>query len=240
MNNEEIINYLITVIHMLRKYHRHEVIGLENIPSKGRGLLIFNHSLATYDIALLFGAIYENLHRIPRPLADHLFFKLPYLGPIVEALGATEGTQQNAHKMLAEENLVAVAPGGMREALRPSEQRYQLIWQKRKGFVRLAIETQTPIILTLCPKADDLYHVYPSTLTKWAYKNLKIPLFIARGLGPTPIPRPIKLIHFVDEPIVPPKPDSDPKVLNSQINRLHKKIIKRAQALITKAIAYQS
>ena len=111
----------------------------------------------------------------------------------------------NAKELLEKGELVAVAPGGMREALRPSSERYQILWEKRKGFARLAIKTGAPIVLAICPKADDLYEVYPSRLTKWAYQTFKVPVFLARGLGPSPIPRPVKLAHFVSKPIYPPK-----------------------------------
>ena len=49
------------------------------------------------------------------------------------------------------------------------------------GFARLAIETQTPIILAMCPKADDIYDVYSNSLTAWAYQKYRIPVFFARG-----------------------------------------------------------
>lgn len=235
----ESIKRLRPIVHFLRTYHRHEVVGLENIPSAGSALLVFNHSLATYDISLLFGAIWDKFHRVPRPLADRLFYRIPFLGELVDSTGAIEGTHENAKTLLEQGEMVAVAPGGMREALRPSSERYQILWERRKGFVKLALETQTPIILAVCPKADDIYDVYPSTLTAFAYRHFKIPLFLARGLGPTPIPRPVKLIHFVSEPILPPQPKKDPRARAQQVNQLHKKVIKHTQMLIGEAIAYR-
>lgn len=236
---QEYLDFIFPFLKTLRNYHQHEVIGIEHVPEKGRLLVAVNHSLATYDIALLMCAIYEEKKRIARPLADRLFFRIPFLGDLTSEFGAVEGTQENAVALLEGEELVTVAPGGMREALRPSTERYQILWEKRTGFVRLALKTGTPIIVASCPKADDLYDVYESPFTKWAYQNFKIPLFLARGVGPTPIPRPVKLVHFLSRPIVPPKPSEDPVEFARQAEQLHKRVMKQARLLIGQAIAYR-
>jgi 1-acyl-sn-glycerol-3-phosphate acyltransferase len=236
---KEYLDFVYPILKSLRDYHRHQVVGMENVPENGRILMAVNHSLATYDIALLNCAVYEEKGRIARPLADRLFFRLPFLGELTMELGAVEGTQRNAEALLRNDELVTVAPGGMREALRPSTERYQILWERRIGFVKLALKTGTPIIVGVCPKADDLYDVFPSPFTKWAYKNFKIPLFFARGVGPTPIPRPIQLTHFLSKPIVPPKASDDPKEFNYQAIQLHKKVVKRAHLLIGEAVAYR-
>jgi hypothetical protein len=123
----------------------------------------------------------------------------------------------------------------MRESLRPSTERYKIYWDKRMGFAKLAIKAQVPIILAACPKADDLYDVYPNILTKLAYQHFRIPLFFARGLGISPIPRPIKLVHYISRPIVPPKFEGDepPPEL---IKKFHARIVRRMKLLMAKAI----
>jgi len=237
--NESLVQLLVPIVNKIRAYHEHEVKGLAHFPTSGRTLLAVSHSLATYDIALLLGAIYQATGRLPRSVADHLFFKIPYLGDLVTAVGAIDGTCDNAKRLLADEELICVAPGGMREALRPSSQRYQILWEKRKGFARIALETGTPVVLAVCPKADDLYEVYPSRLTAWAYQKFKVPLFLARGIGLSPIPRPVKLIHFLSEPIQPPPPAADPAVFAQQLDDFHQRLIRRARELIGEAIAYR-
>jgi 1-acyl-sn-glycerol-3-phosphate acyltransferase len=190
-------------------------------------------------MSLLFCVIYDRLKRLPRSLADHLFFKIPLLGELVEASGAREGTPENARGLLEAQELVSVAPGGMREALRPSQERYQVLWEHRKGFVKLALETQTPIILAFCPKADDLYDVYSSPLTQWAYQTFKIPVPLIRGLGPTFIPKPIALTHFIDKPIQPPLVTKDKRRRAGQLDRFHGEVLKKAQELMARAVAHR-
>jgi 1-acyl-sn-glycerol-3-phosphate acyltransferase len=217
----------------IRHYHGHEVVGMHNIPRSGRALIVVNHSLATYDIGLLFNAIFDHHRRSPRPLADNLFFRSRLLAQFIAEIGGVQGRVDEAQKLLKQGELVAVAPGGMREGLRPNTQRYQLRWERRKGFIRLALQTRTPIILAMCPAADDIFDVYENPLTSWAYKKMRIPFFLARGIGPTFLPRPVKLIHYVDTPILPPRPLKDIEAFEDQVERLHQKVTERAETLMS-------
>ncbi|MFK7871835.1 MAG: lysophospholipid acyltransferase family protein [Oligoflexales bacterium] len=221
----------------LSRYHQYDVSGIENIPRKGRAMIVVNHSLATYDVLLLQTAIYKTLNRVPRPLVDHLFFKVPYLGPLAERLGAVEGNPENAGRLLRAGELLTIAPGGMKEALMPSDQKYQICWSERKGFARLAIETKTPVVIAVCPKADELYKIYPSYLSDFIYHKFKIPFFIARGLGPTLIPKPVPLKHHLSASIRPPRMIEDPVKREKQIERFHKKLVKTAEDLIQASIS---
>ena len=235
----ELLERLCPVLERVRGYHGHEVHGLDYIPKEGGAIIATNHSLATYDIALLYHAIFRHSGRIPRALADHLFFKIPLLGEMVTAIGAQDGTPENARRLLLDGLLIGVAPGGMREALRPSSERYQILWGQRKGFIRLSVETGAPIILAICPKADDLYEVYQSPVTSWAYRRFRIPLFFARGLGFSPLPRKVRLTHFLSEPVYPPKRKEDPVAFRRQVDCFHQKVLQRTQTLIGEAIAYR-
>ncbi len=230
--NTDFLLKLAPVIAGIRIYHQHSTVGLENFPKSGC-IVAANHSLASYDIALLMASIYEHTNRIPRGLIDRLFFKVPGVGQIMEALGNREGTKENAIKMLSEGEIIVVAPGGMREALRPSSQKYKIMWDHRKGFAKLAIETGVPIVLAACPAADDLYDIAPSHVTAWAYKTFKIPVFFAKGFGLSPIPKPVKLTHFLSEPMMPPANSDDPEVFNKRLEEFHHKIVDRMASLMT-------
>lgn len=191
----------------LGRWHRHDVVGLEHVPAEGPVLLAVNHSLATYDIALLCAKIYKRHGRLPRGLADRAMFTGPDGGRLARSLGFVEGTPENGQHLLATGQLAVVAPGGMREALRPSDERYHVRWATRRGFVRLAMQTGTPIVLAACPDADRLYHVYDNQLTKLVYAKARLPLPIVRGWGPTLVPRPVRLTHVLSPPQLPPSDD---------------------------------
>ncbi len=229
---EELQLKLLPITIGLRLYHRHEVHGVENIPKSGPVIVACSHSLATYDISLLMTAVYQKLHRFPRALIDRAFYKVPGLGELMERLGCIVGSQENAQSLLSNGELIYLAPGGMEESLRPSKERYRVMWTKRKGFARLAIETGTPVVLAACPKADDIFTVYENHATNWIYRHFRLPFFIARGIGPTAVPKPVKLDHYISKTFHPPKKKDDPEAFKRQVVTFHRKLVKEMDYLI--------
>lgn len=193
------------VYQRVRDYHGHDVVGLEHIPQKGAALLVFTHSLATYDILLFGAAVYYQRQRLIAALVDRLVMKTPLLRDFARSLQAVAGEPGVARSLLASGRLVGVAPGGMREALRSAGQRYSFDWEKRFGFARLALESQAPVVLAACPAADELYTVIDNPVTRFVYDKLRMPMPLAFGRRMTPLPRAVKLTHYVSKPIAPPK-----------------------------------
>lgn len=188
----------------LARYHRHRVHGLEHIPTEGPAVVAVNHSLATYDVALLVLAVYEYTGRVMRGLGDRSLFQTPVIRSTLPRIGAVDADPAAARALLEAGELVVVAPGGMREALRTRAERYQVQWEDRRGFARLAIQTGAPVVLAACPRADEVFTAYANPLTPRIYARLKLPVPLARGLGPTLVPRPIALTHVVRPPRLPP------------------------------------
>lgn len=235
--DREFAEKLLPLVRALRLYHRHEVRGLEKVPRTGSLIIATNHSLATYDIALLMGAVYEETQRFPRSLIDHAFYKIPYLGELMEKTGSVAGTQENARKLLHEGELLYLAPGGMREALRPSNDRYRILWERRRGFARLSFETGAPIVLAACPRSDEIYDVLENPFTKLIYNTFRLPFFLAKGVGFSPLPKPVPLLHVISEPIYPPAPKGDEHARQRQLQRYHKKLVTRMATLMEQALA---
>lgn len=221
-----------SVIEPLKDYHKYRVQGLEHIPHHGRAILAISHSFATYDALLLGHEIYQETGRLITALGDNLIFKIPGLARFASLCGVKPANPKNGQLLLEQGRIVTVAPGGMREALRPSNEKYQVRWHKRKGFIRLALLTQTPIILAACPAADDLYSLYESRLTKLFYRYLKVPVPVLRGYGPTLLPRPVILTHYLSEPIHPPPLRY--RHLEQQIDVFHADIVHAMNGLMSR------
>jgi 1-acyl-sn-glycerol-3-phosphate acyltransferase len=204
----------LAVMRFLQKYHRHRVVNIEAVPINGPAIVVINHSLATYDAALLGAAIYQHAGRLVRPLGDRAIFKTPLLSTYATHIGVVEGSPKAAEDALAAGDLVIVAPGGMRESLRPTREAYALRWERRKGFIRLAARMNAPIILAACPRADEIYRVYENPFTKLIYKQMRMPAPVARGIGLTAIPRPVPLTHWVADLIAAPKSE-DPSIIDA-------------------------
>ena len=216
---------------LLRRYHRHEVYGLEAFPRSGPVLLALNHSFASYDGVLLAAAIADATGRIPRALGDRLIFKLPGLRDVAASLGVVEGSPETAAQLLGAGEVVIVAPGGMAEALRPRGQRYEIMWEGRRGFVREAARAGAPIVLAACPRADDIFTLYDNPLTRHAYRRWRLPVPVLRGAGPSLLPRPVRLIHAVTGPIAPPP--------TSNVVALHGQLLRRMGDLMVEAFVYE-
>ena len=207
------------IISPLARYHRHSVEGLEHVPMHGGALLVVHHSFATYDGLLLGEQIHEHTGRLPTALGDDMLFRFPKLARWIRAAGIRPASPTAGMTLLTEGHLMFVAPGGMWEALRPTRERYAVRWASRKGFCRLALRAGVPLVLSACPAADDIYRLRASRLTDAAYHRLKVPLPIVRGLGPTVIPRPVVLTHYIAPPLVPPP--HDPQREAAQVDALH-------------------
>lgn len=193
----------LTVFKALAAYHGHRAHRLEHIP-EGGCLVVLNHSLATYDMGLLGLRIYQHTGRVPRSLGDRAIFQTPGVSRVADLMGIVQGSPELARELLEQGEIVMVAPGGMREALRPSTEAYKLSWLGRKGFAKLAMKAQVPIILAACPKADDIFTVYDNQVTRAVYERYRLPAPLLRGIGLSAVPRPVRLVHWLSKPMHPP------------------------------------
>lgn len=221
----------------LRRYHGYEVIGAERVPRSGGVLVASTHSLATYENFMLGSVSTELLGRRPLIVGDDLFFRIPVLRDAAREIGLVTRNRESVIEMLRNGEIIGLGPGGMREAIRSSRDKYRFDWTGRLGFVWVSMLAGVPIVLAACPGADDIYTVYNSPLTAFAYRRFKLPLPLFRGVGPTPWPRPVKLLHVLDEPIAPPVPPS--KVTEDVVVKHHAYVVERMQALMDRAIGLQ-
>jgi hypothetical protein len=216
----------------LSRVHRHRVVGLQAVPTLGPALVVVHHSFATYDIALLAYAIFGATGRLPRALVDRLFFKSRLGKCFIEALGSVEGRPDTGAQLLAAGELVVVAPGGMREAMRSSRHRRVLQWGKRRGFAQLALTAQVPIVVAACPAADDLYTLYENPLTDYFLNTHHLPVPLLRGFGPTVLPRPVALTHFMSGPLVPPPLGATAALREAQVESLAQSVSDTLRGLL--------
>jgi 1-acyl-sn-glycerol-3-phosphate acyltransferase len=131
------------------KYFRVEAVGLDNIPSEGRCLLVANHSgTLPYDGVMIKVAVKREhpAKRDTRWLAEDFIFHFPFLGSISNRIGAVRACQENAERLLRKEALVAVFPEGVKGIGKLFKDRYHLQRFGRGGFIKLCLRTGTPIV----------------------------------------------------------------------------------------------
>ncbi len=231
--DERFIAKVMPVFHLLFLYHQYEAKGLQHIPQRGGAILAVNHSFATYDGFLLGVKLYLETGRTPCGLVDNKLFCAPFIADTSRQFRLSPANHANGERLLRQGELLMVAPGGMREAIRPTRtESFRVRWDKRIGFVRLAVNAQVPIILAGCPNSDLLYDVIPTYLTKLFYKKLKLPFVLLKGLGGGLIPRPIKLTHWVSPPFYPPPRPDNLEEEDQVVHQFHEKIISSMQELM--------
>ena len=130
-------------------WFRARVRGLENIPEEGPVLLVGNHSGGnvtpdTTVFTLAFNT-YFGVERRFFQLAHNLVLAMPGLG-FLRKYGTVAASPENADKALSSGAALLVYPGGDYEVHRPSWESGKVDFGDRKGFIRLALAKDVPIV----------------------------------------------------------------------------------------------
>jgi 1-acyl-sn-glycerol-3-phosphate acyltransferase len=179
-----------------------EVIGIERLPP-GRALLVANHAFG-WDILFAMSAIRAKTGRPVWALGEHAWWRVPGARWIAAEFGTVDGTPENVDALLSRDELVLVLPGGIREALKPRELRYRLVWGHRYGFVRAAIRNHAPIVPLASIGADEVFDLVGNAFargSRWL-RGTGIP--IPRSARILPIPHLVQMKFVLGEPIPPP------------------------------------
>jgi 1-acyl-sn-glycerol-3-phosphate acyltransferase len=195
------------LMEILRKYFRMKVVGVMHIPRRGPAIIAPNHSgYSGFDALVLSHVITQDAKRVPRILAHYFWFLSKTTAVPAHKMGFTEATFENGISALEKKNLIVLFPEGEHGNFKPSSQMYQLQEFKR-GFVRMALKTQSPIIPTLIIGAEET-HINLSQLkfTKFL-RGLVIPLPL--NVIPLPAKWKIRFLEPIELPYGPEAADDD-------------------------------
>lgn len=146
----------VSVFH--RAYFRSEVTGIENVP-EGRVLLVANHSGQVPIDGMIIGAamfLDGNPPRVIRAMVEKWVQTLPWVNVLFRSLGQVVGVPENCQRLLEQGEMILVFPEGTKGISKPYQERYQLK-EFGLGFMRLAIETDTPIVPVSVVGAEEQY-----------------------------------------------------------------------------------
>ena len=139
-------------------WFRVEVRGAENLPADGSALLVSNHAgTLPIDGMILHSVVYDEIGRHVRMLGADLIFKTPYSNDLARKTGSTLACQEDAERLLASNQLVAVFPEGFKGLGKPYADRYKLQRFGRGGFVSAALRAQVPIIPTAIVGSEEIF-----------------------------------------------------------------------------------
>jgi 1-acyl-sn-glycerol-3-phosphate acyltransferase len=150
--------YLPVLRRLAESWFRVEVRGAENLPADGSALLVSNHAgTLPLDGMILHTMVFDEIGQHVRMLGADLIFKTPYSHDLARKTGTTLACQEDAERLLAANQLVAVFPEGFKGLGKPYADRYKLQRFGRGGFVSAAIRAQVPIIPTAIVGSEEIY-----------------------------------------------------------------------------------
>ena len=211
---------LMSIGMMHRKYFRTEVHGVDRVPT-GRVLLIANHSgQIPIDGTLVAAAMFMDAEppRIVRAMVEKWAVGLPFVSLLFTRVGQVVGVPENATRLLAQGEALLVFPEGVRGISKTIDQRYQLT-DFGLGFMRLAIETGTPVVPVAVVGGEEQY-ISVANVDALA-KLLRLPafpiipqLFLPGGQFPLPTKYRIwfgEPMHFSGDP------DDDDSIMEEKV-----------------------
>lgn len=188
------------LIWLYRHYFRVETSGIEKVP-KGRVLLISNHSgQLPFDGVMIGMAMLTeaNPPRAIRSMVEKWVPTLPYVSTFMSRIGQIVGTPENCRRLLSADEAILVFPEGVVGSSKLFKHRYQL-QRFGLGFMRLALETNTPIVPVAVVGAEEQSPALVDL--KSVAKLLGAPSF---PITPTvfPVPFPTKYRIYFGDPLL--------------------------------------
>jgi 1-acyl-sn-glycerol-3-phosphate acyltransferase len=201
---------------LLDHYFRYEVRGWERLPD-GPVLVVGIHAGGILPIdAYAFGFAWFRefgMGRIPRGTAHDFLMQTPVIGDYLKKIGTIPASREGISTALAAGDDVILYPGGDLDALRPWTKRDEVIFGGRKGWIRMALEAQVPIVPVANLGASDTLFVLTDGKTIARTLRLDkllrakaVPIGLGFPLGLTlavipQIPLPAKLRSEILEPV---------------------------------------
>jgi len=200
---------------LLRRWFKPSFFGLERLPGKP-ALFVGNHSLLAVDAFVFHILMHNDYRRFLRPLGDKtLFANRQYADAVIE-LGAALGHAEVVAALMAAGRDLLLYPGGTYEAVKLPEQRYELMWKNRYGFIRLAAKMGYTIVPFAAVGPDEYFdqhltgpEVQGAQLTQLLIQLGILPADLRSDLVPpipsgvmgTPIPKPKTTYYSFCPPI---------------------------------------
>ncbi len=143
------LSFWFTLLGVLYKeYFRVKAYGTEHIPRRGRAMLIGNHSGGiAIDGAMVIASTFFELEppRLAQGMVEKFLNRVPMASLWFNRVGQLTGLPENAHHLLEDDRLLMVFPEGARGTAKLYWERTSLV-HFGTGFMRLALQTKTPII----------------------------------------------------------------------------------------------
>nr|XP_033789534.1 transmembrane protein 68 isoform X3 [Geotrypetes seraphini] len=176
-------------------WHGYEIYGLEKIPDEGPALIVYYHGAIPVDYYYFLAKLIIHKGRICHSVGDHFLFKVPGFKPLLEVFSVMHGPKEECVKALRNGHLLAISPGGVREALF-SDETYTIMWGNRTGFAQVAIDAEVPVIPMFTQNIREGFRTLGGIrVFRWLYEKCRLPLVPVYGGFP------VKFRTYLGDPI---------------------------------------
>jgi 1-acyl-sn-glycerol-3-phosphate acyltransferase len=227
----EFLKYVLPVTAWLyRHYFRVEARGFEHVPDQGSVLLVSNHSGQIPIDGLMIGTgllVDREVPRMARSMVERWVPTIPFVSYVLARCGQVVGTRENCRLLLNRGASVLVFPEGVAGIGKIYDRAYEL-QPFGLGFMRLALETDTPIVpISVVGTEEQMPAIANSERLAKLLGSPGFPITPTWPfLGPLgAIPLPVKIHIDVGEPMhFEGSPDDEDRIVDQKVERVRGRI----------------
>ncbi len=124
-------------------------------------LFVANHNIVGMDVPLLIETIFEQSGLFPRGLCHYMYWYIPGVKQFSQRRGAVQGNRKDCARCMAAEHPLLVYPGGGLEFCKSKDApKYELYWERRKGFAQMAIQYGYTIVPVSIVGPEDMFSIW--------------------------------------------------------------------------------
>jgi 1-acyl-sn-glycerol-3-phosphate acyltransferase len=145
---DDLARWLTVLGFLYKHYFRVSAHGIENVPTRGRAMLVGNHSGGiAIDGAMVFASCFfeKDPPRLVQGMIEKFMNRVPWFSQWSNRTGQFVGLPETAARLLEDDRLLMVFPEGARGTAKLYKERWSLV-NFGTGFMRLALQTRTPIV----------------------------------------------------------------------------------------------
>jgi diacylglycerol O-acyltransferase 2, plant len=201
------INRKFLGIEMVSSYPK-ELEKAEKAPNAQFMIAVFPHGTAAdYRILMdgLMSEVFPNTYQKIRVLSASVLFRIPFVRELAMWTGCIDARRKVAERALERGRSVLVIPGGEAEQIRTTRGKDIIFLQSRKGFVKLALQKQVPIVPCYVFGASDYFYTSHALFSprEWLRKTFGICIPLSIGFwGSLVCPLPVKTTIVFGRPLV--------------------------------------
>jgi 1-acyl-sn-glycerol-3-phosphate acyltransferase len=194
----------------LARWLRYESDGFEQLVGAPTGLVVGYHGRPmSLDILLLGHRLHEETGRYPVAFMADIGRAIPVVRHYLSRIDAVFGKPDEAavQRARAAGRHFLIAPGGLREALRPTwRARYTIDFGERRGYISFALEHGLPVYPVVATGVDEAYlNLFDGyALGRRVFGHSRFPLALSVGFGglfPLALPFPVRVRQRIGAPI---------------------------------------